>query len=46
MAIPVVDVPPTQVCLAWKADRRSPAIRDLVATARATLPTGSLTPTL
>jgi DNA-binding transcriptional LysR family regulator len=37
-AIPVVDIPPTQVCLAWKADRRSDAIRDLVATALATLP--------
>jgi len=36
-AIPVIDIPPTKVCLAWKADRRSAAIRDLVATARATL---------
>lgn len=36
-AIPVTDIPPTKVCLAWKADRRSAAIRDLVATARATL---------
>lgn len=27
-AIPVVDIPPTEVCLAWKADRRSEAIRD------------------
>jgi DNA-binding transcriptional LysR family regulator len=39
-AIPVVDIPPIEVCLAWKADRRSEAIRDLVATARATLPFG------
>jgi len=37
-AIPVVDIPPTEVYLAWKADRRSEAIRDLVATALATLP--------
>jgi DNA-binding transcriptional LysR family regulator len=37
-AIPVVDIPPTEVCLAWKADRRSDAIRDLIATALATLP--------
>ena len=37
-AIPVIDIPPTKVCLAWKADRRSAAIRNLVATARATLP--------
>jgi DNA-binding transcriptional LysR family regulator len=37
-AIPVVDIPPAQVCLAWKADRRSGAIRDLVAIARTTLP--------
>jgi len=36
-AIPVIDIPPTEVCLAWKADRRSEAIRDLVATALATL---------
>ncbi len=36
-AIPVADIPPTEVCLAWKAGRRSAAIRDLVATARATL---------
>jgi DNA-binding transcriptional LysR family regulator/DNA-binding Xre family transcriptional regulator len=35
--MPVVDISPTKVCLAWKADRRSEAIRDLVATARATL---------
>jgi DNA-binding transcriptional LysR family regulator/DNA-binding Xre family transcriptional regulator len=39
-AIPVVDIPPTEVCLAWKAGRRSEAIRDLVATARATLAGG------
>lgn len=37
-AIPVADIPPVKVCLAWKADRRSEAIRQLVATARATLP--------
>jgi hypothetical protein len=37
-AIPVVDIPPTEVCLAWKTDRRSDAIRDLVATALAMLP--------
>ena len=37
-AIPVIDIPPTKVCLAWKAGRRSGAIRDLVATARTTLP--------
>jgi DNA-binding transcriptional LysR family regulator/DNA-binding Xre family transcriptional regulator len=37
-AIPVIDIPPVTVCLAWKADRRSEAIRDLVATARTTLP--------
>jgi DNA-binding transcriptional LysR family regulator/DNA-binding Xre family transcriptional regulator len=37
IAIPVVDIPPAKVCLAWKADRRSETIRDLVATARATL---------
>lgn len=36
-AIPVVDLPPTEVCLAWRADRRSAAVRDLVATARATV---------
>ena len=36
-AIPVVDIPPTEVCLAWKAGRRSGAISNLVATARATL---------
>jgi DNA-binding transcriptional LysR family regulator/DNA-binding Xre family transcriptional regulator len=36
-AIPVVDIPPVEVCLAWKADRRSEAIRDLVRTAEATL---------
>ena len=36
-AIPVVDIPPAEVCLAWKAGRRSGAIRDLVATARETL---------
>ena len=36
-AIPVIDIPPSKVCLAWKADRRSETIRDLVATARATL---------
>jgi len=41
VAIPVVDVPPTAVCLAWKADRRSAAIRDLVAVARATISAGS-----
>ena len=41
-AIPVVDVPPTKVCLAWRADRRSEAIRDLVATARATLSDGAV----
>jgi DNA-binding transcriptional LysR family regulator len=41
-AIPVVDSPPTEVCLAWKAYRRSKAIRDLVATARTTPLTGSL----
>jgi DNA-binding transcriptional LysR family regulator len=41
-AIPVVDIPPTEVCLAWKADRRSKAIRDLVATARATPLAGSV----
>jgi DNA-binding transcriptional LysR family regulator len=35
--MPVVDISPTKVCLAWKADRRSEAIRNLVATARATL---------
>lgn len=32
-AIPVTDGPPTKVCLAWKATRRSATIRDLVATA-------------
>jgi DNA-binding transcriptional LysR family regulator/DNA-binding Xre family transcriptional regulator len=36
-AIPVVDIPPAEVCLAWKAGRRSAAISDLVATARETL---------
>jgi DNA-binding transcriptional LysR family regulator len=40
--IPVVDIPPTKVCLAWKANRRSNAIRDLVATARATPLAGSV----
>jgi DNA-binding transcriptional LysR family regulator/DNA-binding Xre family transcriptional regulator len=43
-AVLVADIPPTEVCLAWKADRRSDTIRDLVATAHATLPTGSLAP--
>jgi DNA-binding transcriptional LysR family regulator/DNA-binding Xre family transcriptional regulator len=37
-AIPVIDIPAAKVCLAWKADRRSAAIHNLVATARATLP--------
>lgn len=37
IAIPVIDIPPARVCLAWKTDRRSVTIRDLVATARATL---------
>jgi DNA-binding transcriptional LysR family regulator/DNA-binding Xre family transcriptional regulator len=37
VAVPVVDIPPTRVCLAWKAERRSPAIRALVATALAAL---------
>lgn len=37
MAIPVVDIPPVDVCLAWKADRRSEAIHQLVSTAQATL---------
>lgn len=41
-AIPVVDLPPAQVCLACKAGRRSDAIRDLVATAQATLTAGSV----
>jgi DNA-binding transcriptional LysR family regulator/DNA-binding Xre family transcriptional regulator len=36
-AIPVVDIPPTVVCLAWKSGQRSAAIRDLVVTARETL---------
>jgi DNA-binding transcriptional LysR family regulator/DNA-binding Xre family transcriptional regulator len=36
-AIPVIDIPPTEVCLAWKAGRRSGAIRDLITTARETL---------
>ena len=36
-AIPVIDIPPANVCLAWKADRQSAAIRNLVATALATL---------
>ena len=36
-AIPVIDIPRANVCLGWKAGRRSEAIRDLVATARATL---------
>jgi hypothetical protein len=40
MAIPVIDIPPTEVCLACKADRRSEMIRDLVATALATLAAG------
>lgn len=44
IAVPVVDVPPTEVCLAWKADRRSKAIRDLVATARTTPLADSVTP--
>jgi DNA-binding transcriptional LysR family regulator/plasmid maintenance system antidote protein VapI len=44
IAVPVVDIAPTEVCLAWKADRRSTAIRDLVATARATPLAGSVTP--
>ncbi len=39
-AIPVADIPPAEVCLAWKAGRRSAAIRDLVATAHATLRPG------
>jgi DNA-binding transcriptional LysR family regulator len=38
VAIPSVDIAPTEVCLAWKADRRSALIRDLVAAAQATLP--------
>ena len=46
IAIPVVDVPPTEVCLAWRADRRSKAIRDLVATARTTPLADSVTPSL
>jgi DNA-binding transcriptional LysR family regulator len=44
MVIPVVDIPPTEVCLAWKADRQSEAIHDLVATALATLPAESPKP--
>jgi DNA-binding transcriptional LysR family regulator/DNA-binding XRE family transcriptional regulator len=44
VAIPGVDIAPTEVSLAWKADRRSPAIRDLVATAQATLPARWPTP--
>lgn len=44
MAIPVIDIPPTDVCLACKADRRSEAIRDLVATALATLAAGGHEP--
>jgi len=37
VAVPVVDAPPTEVCLAWRAGRRSPMIRELVETARTTL---------
>jgi DNA-binding transcriptional LysR family regulator len=34
VAIPVIDISPTQVCLAWKADRRSETIAAIVETAR------------
>jgi DNA-binding transcriptional LysR family regulator/DNA-binding Xre family transcriptional regulator len=37
VAVPVVDAPPTEVCLAWRTGRRSPLIRELVETARTTL---------
>jgi hypothetical protein len=41
VAVPVIDAPPTEVCLAWRAGRRSPLIRELVETARTTLSTVS-----
>ena len=37
VAVPVVDVPPTEVCLAWKTERRSALIRELVEIAQSTL---------
>jgi hypothetical protein len=34
VAIPVSDIPPTEVCLAWKAERQSEAIDAFLQTAR------------
>jgi DNA-binding transcriptional LysR family regulator/DNA-binding Xre family transcriptional regulator len=38
VAIPSVDIAPTEVCLAWRTGRQSGMIRDLVDAAQATLP--------
>jgi hypothetical protein len=39
-AIPVFDIPPAQVGLAWKAGQQTAAIHDLVGTALTTLRPG------